>query len=69
MTAATTKPLRGEHLFAEIIEDRLDFLETKARELSDAPDARQPLAAWLRVRPDRHGIPRHERPCRRCAHR
>jgi len=38
-----------EHLFVAIIEDRVSFLETRARELLGSPDPWQALAAWLRV--------------------
>jgi AcrR family transcriptional regulator len=38
-----------EHLFVAIIEDRVDFLDTKARELLDAPNAWQALTTWLRM--------------------
>lgn len=38
-----------EHLFVAIIEERVDFLEEKARELREAPDAWEALATWLRM--------------------
>jgi len=38
-----------EHLFVAIIEDRVSFLETRARELLSSPDPGRALADWLRV--------------------
>lgn len=38
-----------EHLFVAIIEERVDFLDTRARELLDAPDTWLALTAWLRA--------------------
>src|ERR1700755_1506637 len=38
-----------DHLFAAILQDRVDFLNATARELLDAPDAWQALSEWLRL--------------------
>jgi AcrR family transcriptional regulator len=38
-----------EHLFAAIIQDRVDLLEIRARELLQAPDAWEAVAEWLRL--------------------
>src|SRR6476660_6141198 len=38
-----------DHLFVAILQERVDFLDAKAREFLDAPDAWQALAEWLRL--------------------
>src|SRR6201990_1022499 len=38
-----------DHLFVAILQERVDFLDAKARELLDAPDAWQALSEWLRL--------------------
>src|SRR6478609_58608 len=38
-----------DHLFVAILQERVDFLDAKARELLDAPDAWRALSAWLRL--------------------
>jgi AcrR family transcriptional regulator len=38
-----------DHLFVAILQERVDFLDAKARELLDAPDAWHALSAWLRL--------------------
>src|SRR3954463_5278452 len=41
-------PTRAD-LFAAILQERVDFLDAKAGELLDAPDAWQALSEWLRL--------------------
>jgi AcrR family transcriptional regulator len=38
-----------DHLFVAILQERVDFLDAKARELLDAPDAWHALSEWLRL--------------------
>src|ERR1700755_902554 len=38
-----------DHLYVAILQERVDFLDAKARELLDAPDAWQALSDWLRL--------------------
>jgi AcrR family transcriptional regulator len=38
-----------DHLFVAILQERVDFLDAKATELLDAPDAWQGLSEWLRL--------------------
>jgi len=38
-----------DHLIVAILQDRVDLLDAKARELLDAPDAWQALSEWLRL--------------------
>src|SRR3954451_5950498 len=38
-----------DHLFVAILQERVDFLDAKATELLDAPDAWQALTEWLRL--------------------
>jgi len=38
-----------DHLFVAILQQRVDFLDAKATELLDAPDAWQALSEWLRL--------------------
>jgi AcrR family transcriptional regulator len=38
-----------DHLFAAILQERVDFLDAKATELLNAPDAWEALSEWLRL--------------------
>jgi AcrR family transcriptional regulator len=38
-----------DHLLVAILQERVDFLDAKARELLDAPDAWEALSEWLRL--------------------
>ena len=38
-----------DHLFVAILQERVDFLDAKAREFLDAPDAWLALSEWLRL--------------------
>src|SRR6478609_4970304 len=38
-----------DHLFVAILQERVDFLDAKAIELLDAPDAWQAVSEWLRL--------------------
>jgi AcrR family transcriptional regulator len=38
-----------EHLYVAIMQERLDLLDERARELADAPDAWEAVVEWLRL--------------------